>query len=57
MKVLRGLSQLLNALKAQLGVAADELGLQRVQQLAEASKDLHAQGQSLAYRIGQFRLS
>jgi methyl-accepting chemotaxis protein len=34
-----------------------ELGLQRVQQLAEASKDLHAQGQSLAYRIGQFRLS
>jgi methyl-accepting chemotaxis protein len=34
-----------------------ELGLQRVQQLAEASKDLHAQGRSLAYRIGQFRLS
>ncbi|MFN9101649.1 MAG: methyl-accepting chemotaxis protein [Betaproteobacteria bacterium] len=34
-----------------------ELGLQRVQQLAEASNALHAQGQSLAYRIGQFRLS
>lgn len=40
------------------GIRGDaEQGLQRVRQLADASGALRAQGESLAYKVGQFRLS